>query len=379
MTDRLTRRLGAPTLLVLLTLASAASAQMMTVRERAYWGVVAQYTSVDRRVALAGIGDWSERELETITRIIEDRAKAARKCADCEARHRFDALPLRAALLLHAEYDRTTRLIKIQVNGGAAECAVNPHSAAMEKLLGPVALQPGGVDFAIRFVTALSLNLRSMLCFVSARQWAELGLKINAGNAVLQLARGLAGESIGSIGFAEPVWRTVYDARGRPISGYEAVDLKEQLNIALESFGKALALDPKFSEARLRLGRVQWRMGQSASARDSLKRAVGETEGPLLYLAHLFYGQCLEDEGEVTGAIFEYTAAMALRPDSQVGAVALAHAHTLRGESDRAREVLEGVLPFSGRRKTLDPFWSYLVGSQEVAEELLDQLREPAR
>ena len=377
MGGRLNLRFHVPAFVALLALVNVATAQMMNVREKAYWDLVKQYKGTDRRGAVTAIGGWSTRDLEAVARVIEGRAKDARKCADCEARRTFDALPLKTALMLHAEHDRTARIASLLEGGGLATCAVTPQSTQIQRLLDSVVVQTGGVDFATRFLTAHSLNQRSLLCFVGAREWAELGLKVGPGDAGLHVAQGLAGESIGSIGSA-PASRTSYDTRGRPISAYEPVDRKEALRVALEAFGKAVSLNPLFPGVRLRLGRVQWRTGRSAEAKESLKQAVSESSGPLLYLAHLFYGQCLEDEGDVAGAVAEYTSALAIRGDSQVAAVALAHARTLSGELDLAREVLDRVLPFSGKRWSLDPFWSYLTGQQEVAEALLEQLREEA-
>lgn len=370
-------RFHAPVAAALLGLAQICAAQMMSVREKTYWDLVKQYKGAERKVAVEEIGKWSARDLEAVARVIDGRAKEARKCADCEARQALDALPLRAAVLLHAEADRTARFARL-LDYGRSDCSQSAQSLAVEKLLGSVVLQTGGGEFASRFLAAQSLNLRAFLCFASGREWSELGLKSFPTDPGLQVARGLSAESIASVGSPDPIWRTSYDARGRPMSGYEPPDRKEALNAALEAYAKALSLDPGFPGARLRLGRVQWRAGRIAEARESLKLAVSESRGASLYLAHLFYGQCLEDEGDLTGAIAEYTAALDLIRDSQVAAVALAHAHTLNGAADPAREILDRALSFSGKRWTLDPFWSYLAGQQDAAEAILDQLRQEA-
>lgn len=359
----------------ILAFANAARAQMVTVKERAYWGVVTLYAKGDRGNALANILTWTENDLGRIEKSVEDLEKAARRCADCEERQRFDALLLRAAILLHAERDRLDRAAMIRESGGAAECAVSAHGRMSEALSGPAALQPGGIEFVSRFAAANSLYLRSVLCFATGRHWAGIGLKISPRDAMLHLADGLASETIGSTGFVEPTFRRAPDSRGRPTYGYVDVNRKQELNRALGSFEKALASDPRLSEARLRAGRVQWRLARDGEAQGSLKRAVIETEGALLYLAHLFLGQCLEDEGNLAGAIEHYAAAVAMRPDSQIGAVALAHAHSLGGRSERAREILEGSLALAGQRQTADPYWTYLMGTPELTETLLEQLR----
>ena len=115
--------------------------------------------------------------------------------------------------------------------------------------------------------------------------------------------------------------------------------------------------------------------GRGPEARESLKQAVDETDGDSRYLARLFLGQCLEDDGDIEGAIDRYSAAVAMRPDTQIGAVALAHAQSLRGRSETAREVLERMLPLSGRRQSADPYWNYLTGAPEAVEALIEDLR----
>ena len=367
-------RRGAAALLVL-AIGEVSTAQMVTVQERAYWGAVTQYARGDRGIALADIGAWAEKDLGRMLKSVEDLEKSARRCAGCEERLRFDALPLRAAILLHAERDRADRADRMQTNGGRADCAMSAHGRMSERLLAPAALQPGGVQFAARFAAATSLHLRSVLCFLSGRNWAEAGLKLAPRDAMLHLADGLASEIIAVTGFVEPNLRLVRDARGRPISGYPEVKPEAEFNRALRSFEAALASNPRLSEARLRAGRVQWRLGRGPAAKESLRQAATESEGPLLYLAHLFLGQCLEDDGDLDGAIDHYTKALAVLPDSQIGAVALAHAHSRRGESEKGREILDAGLSHSGRRQTVDPYWNYLMGVTSVAEVLIEDLR----
>ena len=365
-------------LLAFLAPAPAAVAQMVTVKERAYWGLVTQYAHGDRKLAVAAIGGWSEKDFDTTLDSVEDLARAARKCEACEARTRFDALPLRAAALLHAQRDRTDRLLTIKQADGAAECSTSAQGLAGERLLRSVALQPGGQEFVARFSFAMSVDFRAMLCFLRAGHWAEAGLKTAPRDALLFLALGMAAETIGVTGYAEPTPFPTYDTRGRVQylsvrSG--PIDKAHQMNVAREAFERALAIEPGQAEARLRLGRVLWHLGRAREAQEPLRRAAIAKEESIRYLAHLFLGQCLEDGQNLGGAIDEYKAALSLWPGAQVGAVALAHALSLRGDADHARDILEPVLALSGQRKTVDPYGVYLIGTPEGAEALLDALR----
>lgn len=363
-----------------LALAGSSAAQTTAVTERDYWQTVSRYASGDRSAALEATATWTERDLRPILKSVQDLEKTARRCRGCEERARFDALPLRAALLLHAERDIADRLAKSGIAGGLSVCRLSPEGHMAEGLLGPVAAQPGGLPFATRFTAAFSLHLRSALCFLTSRDWAETGLKLAPGDAVLRFNDGLASETIGVTEAVEPSRRGFRDARGRQISGYGEVNVKKELNRALADFEQALALDPRMLGARVRLGRVQWKLGRGLEARATLSRAVTEAEGVELYLARLFLGQCLEDEGDLDGALEQYAASLILRPDAQAGAVALAHAQSLRGQPEQAREILEHGLAWSGRRQTADPYWEYLIGSAESAEALIEGLRrETAR
>lgn len=100
------------------------------------------------------------------------------------------------------------------------------------------------------------------------------------------------------------------------------------------------------------------------------------SNGALLYLAHLFLGQCLEDTGDLPG-----------RPSTKMpprfpcgrtprsARAALAHAYSLRGGAEKGREILDRSLSLSGTRRTVDPYWNYLMGAPDLAETLIEDLR----
>jgi predicted Zn-dependent protease len=91
----------------------------------------------------------------------------------------------------------------------------------------------------------------------------------------------------------------------------------------------------------------------------------GQEKVPL-YLGHLFLGQCLEDRQDLNGAVDQYKAALSQRPDSQIGAVALAHVLFLKGDAEGARATLESGVAYAGRRPFVDPFWVYLTGAPDA-------------
>ncbi|MBX7185570.1 MAG: tetratricopeptide repeat protein [Vicinamibacteria bacterium] len=375
--NRRLRRVALPFVLALLV-SEGSTAETESVREKEYWATVARYAKGERAGAVASLALWTGRDIDAMVDSIESLARAAAKCEACEARRRFEALPLRAAVLLHAERDREDRIARINKMEGAPDCSARVHGAASERLVRVAALQPGGRDFAARFSAAMSIDFRAMLCFLGAERWADFGLESSPKDPALLMARGLVTETIGVTGYTEAPPIVTYESRnGREFASVRSAkaDKTRRLNEAREAFEKALAIDPDQAEARLRLGRVLWRLGRGQEARERLRRAIADGPEWIRYLGHLFIGQCLEDSRDVAGAIVEYKASISLRPDSQVGAMALAHALSTRGDADGARDALEPALAYAGRRKTVDPYWLYLNGAPDTGETLLGILR----
>lgn len=370
-------RVCAVALAVVFAGGAAASGQMMTVRERSYWDTVRQYAGPDRTLAVEAVGRLTDKDLSFLVGSVERLAREARRCEACEARDRFLALPLPLAVLLHGERDRVDRIERTVDEDGAPECTIGLHGLVVERLLKALDLRPGGIDFLARFSVALSAHFRGKNCLPHAKHWAEVGRHFAPNDASVLQAQGEASEALAAaaedLQGAVPI--TLFDSAGRPSFATEFISSRQQLNRAREAYAEALVLNPDLAEARLRLGRVLWRLGRLEEANQALRAATLAGEGSLLYLAHLFLGQCLEDSGDVDSAIEQYHKAIALRPDTQTGAVALAHALFLKGDGDQARDVLEVAATFTGRRRTLDPFLIYVEGSSLGAETRLEALR----
>lgn len=350
---------------------------MMTVREKSYWDTVRRYSGADRNLAVEAIGRLTEKDLAFVLGPVERLAREARNCPTCPARARLDALPLPVAVLLHAERDRAERIEKTVAEDGAPECTIGVHGLMVERLLKTLDIRAGGLDFLARFAVAMSSHFRGKNCLPHAKHWAEVGRKYAPNNASVLEAQGEVSETLAAetATFPGSVPITLFDSAGRPGLATESINTKQQLSRAREAYEGALALNPELVEARLRLGRVLWRLGRLPEADQALRAAVLGVKGPLLSLAHLFLGQCLEDSGDLESAVEEYRKAIALRPETQTGAVALAHALFLRGDGEAAREVLEIAAGFAGRRRTLDPFLTYMEGSSLEAEVQLEALR----
>ena len=69
-------------------------------------------------------------------------------------------------------------------------------------------------------------------------------------------------------------------------------------------FEDAIASDDGLTLARVRLGRVQWRLGEREAGQAALEKAVERSADPQLsYLAHLFLGRVHEDSGRLPAQV----------------------------------------------------------------------------
>lgn len=151
--------------------------------------------------------------------------------------------------------------------------------------------------------------------------------------------------------------------------------LDKQLQAAIWAYQRAVAMDPAYLEARLRLGWTLVLSDSRRSARDQLDYvAARATRADLRYLAHLFLAAVAEREKRVDDAVREYEAAHAAGPH-QASFVALMRLEQARGHDDRARLLAAdfAALPFPD----IDPLRYYDSGI--TSGELLEWLRGEAR
>jgi tetratricopeptide (TPR) repeat protein len=155
---------------------------------------------------------------------------------------------------------------------------------------------------------------------------------------------------------------------------------RDQLLQAESCYRRALTADPGLVEARVRLGHVLHRRGQSEKAVPELEGVVAAADADprMRYLAWLFLGAIREAEGRPRDAVPAYQAAIRLLPDSQAPYVALSHAFHRLGERAPSREALREGIAREGRRHEGDPWWGYPWGQSHEAEERLLALRQQA-
>jgi tetratricopeptide (TPR) repeat protein len=201
-------------------------------------------------------------------------------------------------------------------------------------------------------------------CLLDAERWAREGLKLFPRDPELLLAVGSVLEESATL------WRGGFTVENpampsalREVARAEAAERERvaRYRQARALYEDAIASDDGLTLAKVRLGRVRWRLGDREAAQAALERAVGESVDPqLLYLAHLFLGQVHEDSGRVEQAVEQYRLSLALDPGAQAAALALSHALRSTGEGEEARGVLRRALTLAGQRALRDGYWDYL-------------------
>jgi tetratricopeptide (TPR) repeat protein len=202
-------------------------------------------------------------------------------------------------------------------------------------------------------------------CLPTAEHWARAGLLRSPRDGLLLLTLGIATEN-------DAFHLRAPTSRSQGMSGKQ----KDLWEAAQRIFEDALAADPALHEARLRLGRVLWRLEKSDAARACFEAVLAKgAEDAVTFLARLFLGRIHQDEGRLAEAEREYAAALELKPASQPAAVALSQARQLIGNPEAAREVLRRYLVYAHRRAELDPYIDYLMAHTATGQRTLEQLR----
>jgi tetratricopeptide (TPR) repeat protein len=135
---------------------------------------------------------------------------------------------------------------------------------------------------------------------------------------------------------------------------------------------RALKIDPRAAEARVRLGRVLSLQARHADALSELRRLDSSAPSILQYYGNLFAGDAAEALGRVDEARAAYERAAKLYPLAQAPRLALSHLAESAGNRANAIQVIEPVL--TAQREPApedDPFWTYFTAAGRDAGALL--------
>ena len=343
-----------------------------------YLSLVTRYASAEPAGAVLDLGRWDSERLRCDLDNLQAAAVSVSRCrGKCEDGVVFERFSIRAALLLHAE-----REIRDQFGAPVAEqsvtCSTGPQAQTVERLAAILLLvDPQAKAFLSRFYVAMTRRAQWSHCIPEAEQWARTGLRRFPKDGSLLMTLGIVLETTAFL--------TLVPAPRAATLGPQAVRQFEaqtaKLGVLWErvrrTFEEALAADPKLHEARLRLGRVLWRLDRPEPARACFQEVLSKSDDAVtLYLAHLFLGRIHEDQNRLAEAEKEYQAALALRPFSEAAAVAVSHARLMMGDTGGAREAMDTGLEQMRLRTGADPFKNYPMSHTREGQADLDALRK---
>jgi tetratricopeptide (TPR) repeat protein len=341
-------------------LASAAPAEPASALDPRYLDILRRYAAGERPQAIADLGPWSLGALRKQLAVVQDlRAQGVERCPGCP--DPLASVPLRAAVMLHADRDRVER--PEPTGREQTPRCPGPHAAIAERYAAILARDSATRDFARRFFLATALVWQLDACFDDALRRARAGLELFPRDAELRLASGSVLEERAAL--------------TRP-SGRDAAALRQGwFKEARRDLGEAVSLDPDLGLARVRLGRVLWRLEQPEAARETLEAALARTLDPKdRYLAHLFLGRIHEEARRLEPAVAEYRRAVEVDPGAQTAAIALSHALLIAGETEESRSALaRGLARRPGPR---DAYWDYLAANAREIDDLTASLYREA-
>jgi tetratricopeptide (TPR) repeat protein len=338
-----------------------------------YEALIRLYARGNRVAAVRGLGQFRAADLDQQVKALQRAAKLGPPCPTCP--DPLEGLPLKAAVMLHADRDAAER----PPARGTEQPRVCPgeHARRAGQIAAIVAELDRPNDFARRFYLFMAQSSQWDFCLDAAAGWAKDGLARYPRDPVLLLAAGAIDEENATLGRPSAFrgsggqWRT-------GVATAEAASQRRSRFLEARRFlSEVVAADPTSVEARVRLGRVQWRLGDDAAARVALEEAARlGGEAPIAYLAHLFLGQVWERSGRADEAIAEFTRALELDPQSQAAAIALSEALFSKGDVAGARRVLGAGLAHAGQRAARDPQWDYIASNASSAAALGQELRQ---
>jgi hypothetical protein len=242
-----------------------------------YEALIRRYAAGERDVAVAALGAWRPGELDRQVRALQRARPACPSCPDP-----IGDLPLKAAVMLHVDRDVMEHPRSRSVEH-ARPCP-GDHARRAGQIAALLADRNGTREFARRFFLSMANRSQWDFCLEAAQQWARDGLDRFPRDPSLLLALGAAGEEKATLADLPS-----QDPRGARTAWYREAE---------RALAEAVGADPDLFEARIRLGRVRWYLGQDESARQTLEDALRRGgPPPLPYLGQLFLGQALERVG----------------------------------------------------------------------------------
>jgi hypothetical protein len=137
-----------------------------------YLDLLHLYARGERPQAIAALGAWSDGALQKQVRLVEEARAEAERCVDCP--DPLAELPLRAAVMLHADRDKVER--PDPVGREQTPRCPGPHARIAARYAAVLARVPASQDFAHLFFLTMALLWQHRACFEDALLQARAGL-----------------------------------------------------------------------------------------------------------------------------------------------------------------------------------------------------------
>ncbi len=350
-------------------------------RPSEYEDIVGLFASGDETEALGRLASWSESRVRAHVSRLSDAAATVRRCPGCPGALAFSNSQVRAALLLHARREIQENLLPPK-GEQVIRCRTGLHARAVEYLTQSLLLTDSQApDFLRSLYLAMARQALWSHCLAESRSWAQAGLKLFPKDGPLIMSVGIVYETEAFFTPA-PAPSTVLPPSTIRQREAAATRLKRRWETARMEYETAVAAAPDLLEARLRLGRVLWCLGQPEKARAHFEAVIATataTDADSRFLAHLFLGDVYEHRGQAAEAESQYRAAINLEPQSGRAVVALSHVRFLQGDIASAREILAASLEVGPPPAGVDPWVSYLVIQAPEGEHILANLARSLR
>jgi len=154
--------------------------------------------------------------------------------------------------------------------------------------------------------------------------------------------------------------------------------VEQTMRNAARSYSQALEMDSRLEEARVRLGHVLAGLGNSTEALAQLTEVRNSGSEPhLLYLAALFTAAAHQQERRSAQAVREFYEALRLYPEAYAPRMGLVHEFQARGDTDRARQLVDSVLAkdLAATQEQTDPWRTYDFGQFWRIDRVIESLR----
>lgn len=255
---------------------------------------------------------------------------------------------------------------------GQGTFGLSLHLEAARMLLESVTPDPRRDTFVRDWYRAVVAREQAAEYFDSRQM--NLGLRLFPDDPELLLLAGAEREAMSSPMF-QAFARTLVFPRG--LTGIQSDE--RELSLAAGFYQRALAAQPRFPEARLRLGRVLGRQGKYADSARELQIALDtDLDTTHAYYAWTFLGVAREGLGETDTALDAYRRAAALAAAPRAPLLAMARLARELGDRPLVTESLAAALVPTTLDDPIDPLWLYRAAPGRRRMPLLDDVRRRA-